>query len=447
MDSNIHSIRPAGALTALAAAVEGLAAQDLDGLADAVRAERILVLRRLVDRLEGHWLNELAAVDARGAAGAEEGAQAGSTAGWLRARLRMGAAAASSAVRTARALFAGPLGATGQALTHGDLSPGPRHRARGRHPGAGYPPHHGGRTGAGGGGPAAGPGPAAAGPGPPATGRRPETAASQAQRRHARRGLWLSPTLDGMVAIDGPLDPEAGQTLLAALEPLTRPSDADDARSGGQRRADALCELARRALEGGRLPLTGGVRPQLLVTVDLASLQGRSGLGGDTEAGPLDPEACRRLACDGALTRVLVTRHPIAEQPGPPPDPDRNGNKALEVSLRTAAALLPPVLGGAPSRWRSAAAAGSSAPPNAPPDRPRRRLWPPRLPPAPGLVPSPPPAPLAPRRPDRPGQPGLVVPGPPSGGPRGGLAARPRPDGPLTATPPHRPHRRHRPAA
>jgi hypothetical protein len=123
MDSNIHSIRPAGALTALAAAVEGLAAQDLDGLADAVRAERILVLRRLVDRLEGHWLNELAAVDARGAAGAEEGAQAGSTAGWLRARLRMGAAAASSAVRTARALFAGPLGATGQALTHGDLSP------------------------------------------------------------------------------------------------------------------------------------------------------------------------------------------------------------------------------------------------------------------------------------------------------------------------------------
>src|SRR4029453_2861374 len=156
---------------------------------------------------------------------------------------------------------------------HGDLSPGPSHRARGRHPGAGYPPHHGGRTGAGGRGLPPGPGPAATGPGPPATGRRPETAASQAQRRHARRGLWLSPTRDGMVAIDGPLDPEAGQTLLAALEPLTRPSDADDARSGSQRRADALCELARRALEGGRLPLTGGVRPQLVVTVALASRQ------------------------------------------------------------------------------------------------------------------------------------------------------------------------------
>jgi hypothetical protein len=48
------------------------------------------------------------AVDARGAAGADQGVQAGSTAGWLRARLRMGAGAAASRVRTARALFRGP---------------------------------------------------------------------------------------------------------------------------------------------------------------------------------------------------------------------------------------------------------------------------------------------------------------------------------------------------
>ena len=87
-----------------------------------VRAERVLVLRRLVDRLEGQWLKELAGVDARGAAGAEQGQQVGSTAAWLRDRLRLGAGAASSAVRTARALFRGPLTATAQALTDGDLS-------------------------------------------------------------------------------------------------------------------------------------------------------------------------------------------------------------------------------------------------------------------------------------------------------------------------------------
>ena len=77
-----------------------------------------------------------------------------------------------------------------------------------------------------------------------------------------------------MVAVDGLLEPEAGQTLLAALEPLARPANAEDERSGSQRRADALTELARRNLEGGRLPQSGGVRPQLLVTVDLDSLLG-----------------------------------------------------------------------------------------------------------------------------------------------------------------------------
>src|SRR5215204_5361340 len=126
MDPNTHSIQhPAerpDRLAVLAAAVDGLAAQDLDGLADAVRAERVLVLRGLVDRLEGHWLKELAAVDARGAAGAELGTQAPSTASWLRARLRLGAGAATSSVRTARALFRGPLAATAEALTGGDIS-------------------------------------------------------------------------------------------------------------------------------------------------------------------------------------------------------------------------------------------------------------------------------------------------------------------------------------
>ena len=82
---------PAG-LAALTVAVDGLAAQDQDPLGpDTVRAERVLVLRRLVDRLEGQWLRELAVVDARGAAGAEQDQQLGSTAAWLRARLRLGA--------------------------------------------------------------------------------------------------------------------------------------------------------------------------------------------------------------------------------------------------------------------------------------------------------------------------------------------------------------------
>ena len=123
MDSNTHSTSGPAQLSALVAELQELAAQDPDRLSDGARAERVRGWRGLLDRQEGLWLGELAAVDARGAAGAEEGTQAGSTASWLRARLRMGAGAASSAVRTARALFGGPLTATAQALTDGEISP------------------------------------------------------------------------------------------------------------------------------------------------------------------------------------------------------------------------------------------------------------------------------------------------------------------------------------
>jgi hypothetical protein len=376
----------ADGLVALAAELEGLAAQDVDSLSDGVRAERVLRLRRLVDRLEGYWLQELAAVDARGAAGADQGIQAPSTAGWLRNRLRLGAGAASSCVRTARAVFRGPLTATGQALTDGVISP-----AHASVLAAGTQDL---------------PAPTAveaepvlleaAGRLDPPRLRRvvahlqlvadPEGADRQAERRHERRGLWLTPTFEGMVALNGLLEPEAGQIVLTALEPLARPHSAADTRSGGQRRADALGELARRALEGGRLPQTGGVRPQLTVIVDLDTLLSGAGpgaVGGEAGwAGPLAPEACRRLACDGAVTRVLVTRQPTSphghhthHSPGGQDPDDHNpesqddccgphghdlgghdpdlggqGDGGLAEWLWTAMALLPPILGGAPSQ-------------------------------------------------------------------------------------------------
>jgi hypothetical protein len=123
MDSNTHSTSSPDRLPALAAELQALADPPLHTLTDPARADRVKALRGLADRIEGQWLAELAAVDARGAAGAEEGVQAGSTAAWLRTRLRMSAAAATGSVRTARALFRGPLAATGQAVVDGELSP------------------------------------------------------------------------------------------------------------------------------------------------------------------------------------------------------------------------------------------------------------------------------------------------------------------------------------
>jgi hypothetical protein len=348
----------------LTAALDKVATRDLDRLPVLVRSERVRALHQVTNRLHGQWLNELAGIDALGAAGADQAAPAPSTAGWLRNGLRMGVGAARNSVRTARALFRGPLKETAAALTAGDISPA--HAtviAEGTHD---LPPHiamdadpvlaHAARR------------------LDPTQLRRlvaqlievadRNSADAAHERRHERRGLWLSPTWRGMVAVNGLLDREAGHLVQTALEPLARPSEAGDDRKGSQRNADALTELCRRALEGGQLPKSGGVRPQLLITVDLNTLLGRPGaLGGETEwAGPLSPEACRRLACDAAVTRVLVTRQPdhamldhgygAGHGPGidpvPAADPDPGPPLGLQGRLRAAKALLPPALGGAP---------------------------------------------------------------------------------------------------
>ena len=230
MDSNTHSTSAPAGLGALAAAVDELSAQDLDRLGDAALAERVMALRGLMDSLEGHWLGELADLDARGAAGAEQGAQAGSTAAWLRNRLRMGPGTAAGLVRTARALHRGPLTATAQALAEGTISPAHAQvLAAGTHD---LPDHL-----------AADAEPvlleAARRLDPPRLRRviahlrlvaDPDTAQDRIQRQHQQRGLWLAATWEGMVAVNGLLDPEAGQTLLAALEPLARPTNANDPR-------------------------------------------------------------------------------------------------------------------------------------------------------------------------------------------------------------------------
>jgi hypothetical protein len=370
MDSNTHSTQPPGLidddLELLAAAARRVAARNLAQLPGSVRAGRVQTLRRLLDGLEGQWLKELASVDALGAAATDPQAPAPSTASWLRNRLRMSAGTAHDTVGTARALFRGPLPQTAAALTDGVISPA---HARVLAQGTRHLPDHLTRD---------------AEPVLVEAARRldppklrqaigylvevadPEGADAARQRRHERRGVWLSPTWQGMVAINGLLEAEAGATVLAALEPLARPADAADDRSGSQRHADALAELARRSLEGGWLPKAGGVRPQLLVTVDLDSLLGRPGsFGGDLGwAGPVDREACRRLGCDGAVTRVLVTRQPTTHDPngdrgadhglgtGPDPDADHDPGElpGLLERLRAALTLLPPTLGGAPSQ-------------------------------------------------------------------------------------------------
>jgi hypothetical protein len=154
------------------------------------------------------------------------------------------------------------------------------------------------------------------------------------QRRYAGRYLKTEATFDGMIRLDGMLDPLAGTTLLTALAPLTGTAGPDDDRSSWQRNADALTDLARHALDSDQLPDHNGTRPQVTVTIDWDTLRGQltsrdnqtdpwqtptmadlTGLDDPTPAGtgqlsgsdvPLTAATIRRLACDARIIPAIL---------------------------------------------------------------------------------------------------------------------------------------------
>ena len=134
----------------------------------------------------------------------------------------------------------------------------------------------------------------------------PDGARAAENEAYARRFLNLSQTFDGVFIIDGQLDPEAGSALRTAIAALNKPVP-NDQRSAGQRRADALVELAHRQLQSGGLPKTHGQRPHLVVTVPDQTLRGASNEPGEIAgAGPVSRTAVERLMCDAAIAEITV---------------------------------------------------------------------------------------------------------------------------------------------
>jgi hypothetical protein len=124
-----------------------------------------------------------------------------------------------------------------------------------------------------------------------------------------RRALHASVTLDGIVRIDGDLDPLTGETVLTALRSVTDAEardGADDPRSPAQRRADALGEICRAWLDRSDRPEVAGERPHVTVTVPLGRLTNR--LVPDLDhTGPIGDDLARLLACDASVTRVVLS--------------------------------------------------------------------------------------------------------------------------------------------
>ena len=131
-----------------------------------------------------------------------------------------------------------------------------------------------------------------------------------ADAAYQRRGLTIRrAALDRAGTLTGTLDAEGIATVSSAVDALAAPRPGDD-RTPAQRRADALVELCRRALDGetASLPAVGGERPHLTVTMTLEQLEARAGVDAAMLdwSGPIPGETARRLACDASVCRIIT---------------------------------------------------------------------------------------------------------------------------------------------
>jgi hypothetical protein len=170
--------------------------------------------------------------------------------------------------------------------------------------------------------------------------------ARQEARGRAVRTFQLTAMGDGRVRCTGWLDAEGAAIVEAALDPLcgfrrnradipctNAPTDADadapaggvgecspetcgagpdlvvavaDDRTPGQRRADALVQVCRLALNTGELPATGGDRPQLVVTVNYDTVRQQLGAGQLDTGEQLSATQVRQLACDAQILPAVL---------------------------------------------------------------------------------------------------------------------------------------------
>ncbi len=128
----------------------------------------------------------------------------------------------------------------------------------------------------------------------------------------AGRSVVITKRSRGGFRLRGELDDELGATLLSALDPLAAPRPATDGtpdqRPVPARYADALADLLQIALSAGTMPTSGGGRPTVVVTVDLATLRRELGAAaGELRwSGPISAEAARRLACDAGIVPAVL---------------------------------------------------------------------------------------------------------------------------------------------
>ena len=136
----------------------------------------------------------------------------------------------------------------------------------------------------------------------------------EAERRHERRYVTWRYTEDGSIEISVRLDPEEGALVLQALrrvqDEVREVRRAAEQREDGSAepradRAEALVEIARRELSGGRRQSPSADRYTVMVHVDEPVLSDGDGACHLEDGSALSAEAARRMTCDGAVVQVV----------------------------------------------------------------------------------------------------------------------------------------------
>ena len=153
---------------------------------------------------------------------------------------------------------------------------------------------------------------------------------------HERRWFECDQTYGGVFVLRGELDAEAGAVVKTAIDALSHGMSRGETRSGSQRRADALVDLAAMQLRCGDHRDVHGQRPHLTVTVHADTL--RAGANAQPAelrgVGPIHPETARRIACDAVRTVVTIA---------PPADDSvaMAGTRVMPLSVGRATRTIP----------------------------------------------------------------------------------------------------------
>lgn len=147
-----------------------------------------------------------------------------------------------------------------------------------------------------------------------------DAATREENRRHNRRSAKAIRTSDGMLRLSGELSGVDAETVMTAIHAFRRPDPAQtpDAqrRRPEQITADALVEVCRVALRAGEAPSTHGVRPHVVVTIDIETLAAQHGSAHLAHLGSVPFSEVRHLLADANIARILTDANSLPLEAG-----------------------------------------------------------------------------------------------------------------------------------